>query len=189
MIINNGTIAGAADGAFAAGIRIEDISVSGVIVNNGTVSGLVNAIDASIANGVNIVNSGLLEGNVILSSADDLLILEDGSEFTGLLDGGAGDNDILVFNDGTTAAEAQALIDSGTVSNFEIILFDDGSFFDADAFQNSNTALGEDIDAAIAASIAENSAVLFDGLAETLNGLIDDAFLSSPLITGTDGFV
>lgn len=100
LIENTGTISGSADSEEAAGIRIDGgVTVLGAIVNEGTINGTVNAIDATDAGAVTFVNDdeGVVNGNVLLSDEDDVLI--DLGQINGVIDGGAGD-DILIAGEG-----------------------------------------------------------------------------------------
>lgn len=145
IVLNTGTIAGSADNADAAGVSIENISFSGVIANLGTISGLETAIDASSANGVNIVNAGEIDGDVVLSGADDTFVVGAGSSIDGVVDGGAGDGDTLVFNDGTDADGVAALLAAGDFVGFENVLIGDDAVLDVDAL----VAAAEDLSLAL----------------------------------------
>ena len=72
-IDNRGVIAGSQDSETAVGIRIEDgVTLDGTISNRGRISGEETAIEASEAGGpVNVVNRGVIDGQVILSDSDD----------------------------------------------------------------------------------------------------------------------
>ncbi|MEO1461622.1 MAG: hypothetical protein AAFU82_05005 [Pseudomonadota bacterium] len=95
-VINHGRIFATNDSDAAVGIRIEDgVSLSGKIVNHGRIVANEIAIDASDAGGdVNVLNKGLIVGNVVLSDGDDTF---DGSSgrVNGLVDGGAGDDTLI----------------------------------------------------------------------------------------------
>jgi hypothetical protein len=100
LIQNNGEIAGSADSDAAVGIRIDGgVDLLGAIVNDGIIRGNVNAIDATEAASVTIVNddAGLIDGNVLLSDGDDILV--DLGRIDGVIDGGGG-NDVLIAGDG-----------------------------------------------------------------------------------------
>ncbi|MEM9778446.1 MAG: CHRD domain-containing protein, partial [Pseudomonadota bacterium] len=92
-LLNNGTIAASEDSEAAVAIRVESgVSFDGEIVNNGLLTAAAIAIDASDAGGsVNVVNSGQIDGDVILSDGDDSF---DGaaSRSSVTVDGGAGDD-------------------------------------------------------------------------------------------------
>jgi len=119
-VVNRGNIAGSADSNAAAGISIEDVGVSGPIVNLGSISGAVNAIDASTAtSGINVVNAGAIDGNVILSANDDVFTLTEGGSLDGILDGGDG-YDTLNINFADAGAAAR-FASSDAVRGFENI--------------------------------------------------------------------
>ncbi|MEO0761079.1 MAG: CHRD domain-containing protein, partial [Pseudomonadota bacterium] len=92
-IENRGTIAASQDSAAAVAIRLEDgVTLDGEIVNRGTLTATETAIDATDAGGsVTVVNSGRIEGDVLLSDGDDSFL---GSRSRGdvSVDGGAGDD-------------------------------------------------------------------------------------------------
>ncbi|WP_179379322.1 beta strand repeat-containing protein [Jannaschia marina] len=100
LIQNDGLIAGAEGNEAAAGIRVDgDVDLLGAIVNDGVVRGAVNAIDATDAAAVTIVNDddGLLDGNVLLGDGDDILV--DLGRIEGVIDGGGG-GDVLIAGEG-----------------------------------------------------------------------------------------
>ena len=94
-IDNRGVITASEDSAAAVGIRIEDgVTLEGEINNRGTISATEVAIDASDAGGsVNVVNRGVIDGQVILSDGDDSF---DGSRSRDGVDvtGGLGNDDL-----------------------------------------------------------------------------------------------
>ncbi|MES0824890.1 beta strand repeat-containing protein [Ruegeria sp. SCP11] len=100
VVVNEGLIAGSEDSDTAAGIRVDGgLNLVGAILNEGEIRGTVNAIDASDAAGVTIVNDdeGVINGNVLLSDGDDIFV--DLGTTNGELVGGAGD-DVLIAGDG-----------------------------------------------------------------------------------------
>ena len=97
-IVNDGLIAGSEDSALAAGISIESgVDVIGAILNTGEIRGVENAIDARQGGAVNLVNDGLISGNVLLGDSNDVVNSSDGT-VTGTIDGGGG-NDVLLAGD------------------------------------------------------------------------------------------
>ena len=119
-VVNAGTIAGSADSEAAAGISIEEVGLSGRIVNVGSISGSVNAIDASTATGgVNIVNAGEIDGNVVLSMGDDVFTVIEGASLSGEINAGGGFDTLnLIFDDREAAVQ---FADSASASSFERI--------------------------------------------------------------------
>ena len=97
-IVNNGTIVSDDDG-----IDIDDIAeFNGQIVNNGTVTGdadgngLGSAFDGdNAAVDLTVVNNGVFNGGVLLSSGNDVFDGANG-QVNGVVDGGAGDDEIIV---------------------------------------------------------------------------------------------
>lgn len=99
VIQNDGIIAGSEDSDVAAGIRIDGgVDLLGAIINDGEIRGTVNAIDATEAGAVTIVNDedGVINGNVLLGDGDDILV--DLGTINGDIDGGAG-RDVLIGGD------------------------------------------------------------------------------------------
>ncbi|WP_171176899.1 S-layer family protein [Ruegeria sp. HKCCA4633] len=99
VVVNEGLIAGSEDSDAAAGIRVDGgLNLLGAILNEGEIRGTVNAIDASDAGTVTIVNddAGVINGNVLLSAGDDIFV--DLGTTNGNIDGGAGD-DVLIAGD------------------------------------------------------------------------------------------
>ena len=100
IIQNEGLIAGSDTSDAAAGIRIDGgVDLLGAIINEGEIRGTVNAIDATEAGAVTIVNDdeGVINGNVLLGDGDDILV--NLGEINGVINGGAG-NDAIIAGDG-----------------------------------------------------------------------------------------
>lgn len=134
-IINEGLIAGSEESDVAAGISVESgVDILGAILNEGEIRGLVNAIDARTGGSVNIVNDGVINGNVLLGNEGDTVLSSDGT-INGLVDAGGGDdlvqtgdednvligglgNDILDGGDGTDTARFDDL-NVGVVADLE----------------------------------------------------------------------
>ncbi len=98
-VVNEGLIAGSETSDAAAGIRVDGgLNLLGAILNEGEIRGTVNAIDASDAGDVTIVNDdeGVINGNVLLGAGDDIFV--DLGTTNGNIDGGAGD-DVLIAGD------------------------------------------------------------------------------------------
>ena len=138
VALNTGEINGSGDSDLAAGVSIEGVELSGVFANFGDITGNVNAIDASGANGVNIVNGGDIDGNVILSAVDDTFVFIEGGDIDGLVDAGDGEDTLVLV--GFDEDEVQDLIDSGDFVGFETILSGD----DALDFSGTLAALDND---------------------------------------------
>ncbi len=99
VVVNEGLIAGSETSDAAAGIRVDGgLNLLGAILNEGEIRGTVNAIDASDAGDVTIVNDdeGVINGNVLLGAGDDIFV--DLGTTNGNIDGGAGD-DVLIAGD------------------------------------------------------------------------------------------
>lgn len=134
-IVNDGLIAGSEDSALAAGISIESgVDILGAIINTGEIRGVENAIDAREGGSVNLVNDGIINGNVLLGGENDIVISSQGT-INGIVDGGAGNdvvlagaednvlvgglgNDILIGGDGVDTARFDDL-DVGIVANLQ----------------------------------------------------------------------
>lgn len=99
VVVNEGLIAGSEDSDAAAGVRVDGgLNLLGAILNEGEIRGTVNAIDASEAGTVTIVNDdeGVINGNVLLSDGEDIFV--DFGTTNGDINGGAGD-DVLIAGD------------------------------------------------------------------------------------------
>ncbi len=92
-ITNSGRIIASKDSSEAVGISIEDgVTLDGQIVNSGFISATETAIDATEAGGgVNVVNTGRIDGDVNLSDGNDVFNGSYG-RVNGTIDGGAGDD-------------------------------------------------------------------------------------------------
>jgi len=102
-VVNEGLIAGSEASDVAAGVRIDGgLELLGTILNEGEIRGTVNAIDASEAASVTIVNDGegVINGNVLLSDGNDTFV--DLGTTNGAIFSGAGD-DVIVGGDGDDA--------------------------------------------------------------------------------------
>ncbi|NVO56284.1 CHRD domain-containing protein [Rhodobacteraceae bacterium B1Z28] len=99
VVVNEGLIAGSDTSDAAAGLRVDGgLNLLGAVLNEGEIRGTVNAIDASDAGTVTIINDdeGVINGNVLLSDGDDVFV--DLGTTNGDIFGGAGD-DVLVAGD------------------------------------------------------------------------------------------
>jgi len=135
---NEGLIAGSEDSDVAAGVRVDGgLNLLGAILNEGEIRGTVNAIDASEAASVTIVNDddGLISGNVLLSDGDDIFV--DLGTTNGDIFGGAGDDVII-------GGEADDVI-SGGLGN-DVIEGGDGN----------DTADFSDLDVAVTVDLGAN---------------------------------
>ncbi|WP_170401553.1 CHRD domain-containing protein [Ruegeria arenilitoris] len=116
VVVNEGLIAGSEDSDAAAGIRVDGgLNLLGAILNEGEIRGTVNAIDASDAGSVTIVNDdeGVINGNVLLGAGDDIFV--DLGTTNGNIVGGAGE-DVLIAGDADnvlTGGLGNDLIDGG----------------------------------------------------------------------------
>jgi Ca2+-binding RTX toxin-like protein len=137
VVVNEGLIAGSEDSDAAAGIRVDGgLNLVGAILNEGEIRGTVNAIDASDAGFVTIVNDdeGVINGNVLLSDGDDVFV--DLGTTNGDIVGGAGD-DVLI------AGDADNVITGGLGSDF----IDGGDGFDTADFSDLDVAVEVNLDA------------------------------------------
>jgi len=153
VLVNFGTIRGSDDSDLAAGVSIEGVELTGVLANFGTIEGSQIGIDASGANGVNIFNSGTINGDVLLSGGDDVFVLTSNGVVEGHIDGGEGFDTISLV--GFSESDANELLESGQLSGFENVVFGDDFGFNnfvtpaADAsFFNGGEDFLEDEDAA-----------------------------------------
>ena len=138
VVVNEGLIAGSEDSDVAAGVRVDGgLNLLGAILNEGEIRGTVNAIDASEAASVTIVNDddGLISGNVLLSDGDDIFV--DLGTTNGDIFGGAGDDVII-------GGEADDVI-SGGLGN-DVIEGGDGN----------DTADFSDLDVAVTVDLGAN---------------------------------
>jgi len=138
VIQNDGLIAGSEESEVAAGIRIDGgVDLLGAILNDGEIRGTVNAIDATEAGSVTLVNGdeGVINGNVLLSDEVDIVV--DLGQINGVVDGGAGD-DVIIGGD------SDNLIVGGLGNDF----IDGGEGFD--------TADFSDLDVPVTVTLDEN---------------------------------
>ena len=131
VIVNTGNIAASSAGN-AAGVSIEGVELTGILANFGSIIGNDVGIDARSADGVNIFNGNFIDGDVLLSGGDDVFILTNTSFVNGVIDGGAGNDTLSLF--GFSDAEAQAFLNSGQVSGFENVVFDNDFGFADEVF-------------------------------------------------------
>ncbi|WP_299892384.1 CHRD domain-containing protein [uncultured Ruegeria sp.] len=99
VVVNEGLIAGSETSEAAAGLRVDGgLNLLGAVLNEGEIRGTFNAIDASDAGSVTIVNDdeGVINGTVLLSDGDDIFV--DLGTTNGDIVGGAGD-DVLIAGD------------------------------------------------------------------------------------------
>ncbi len=137
VVINEGLIAGSEDSDAAAGIRVDGgLNLLGAILNEGEIRGTVNAIDASDAGSVTIVNDdeGVINGNVLLGAGDDIFV--DLGTTNGDIVGGAGD-DVLI------AGEADNVLTGGLGNDF----IDGGDGIDTADFSDLDVAVEVSLDA------------------------------------------
>ncbi len=137
VVVNEGLIAGSDDSDAAAGIRVDGgLNLVGAILNEGEIRGTVNAIDASDAAGVTIVNDdeGVINGNVLLSDGDDIFV--DLGTTNGDIVGGAGD-DVLIAGDGDN------VLTGGLGNDF----IEGGEGFDTADFSDLDVAVEVSLDA------------------------------------------
>ncbi|WP_170755768.1 beta strand repeat-containing protein [Ruegeria lacuscaerulensis] len=137
VVVNEGLIAGSEDSDAAAGIRVDGgLNLVGAILNESEIRGTVNAIDASDAGFVTIVNDdeGVINGNVLLSDGDDIFV--DLGTTNGDISGGAGD-DVLI------AGDADNVITGGLGNDF----IDGGEGIDTADFSDLDVAVEVSLDA------------------------------------------
>ncbi|WP_338550831.1 CHRD domain-containing protein [Roseovarius phycicola] len=137
VVINEGLIAGSEGSDAAAGLRVDGgLNHLGAVLNEGEIRGTVNAIDASDAGTVTIVNDdeGVINGNVLLSDGDDIFV--DLGVTNGEIVGGAGDDVII-------AGEADNVITGGLGNDF----IDGGDGIDTADFSDLDVAVTVNLDA------------------------------------------
>ncbi|MEW2915866.1 CHRD domain-containing protein [Ruegeria sp. ANG10] len=137
VVVNEGLIAGSEDSDAAAGLRVDGgLNLVGAVLNEGEIRGTVNAIDASDAGTVTIVNDdeGVINGNVLLSDGDDIFV--DLGTTNGDIDGGAG-NDVLI------AGDADNVLTGGLGNDF----IDGGDGIDTADFSDLDVAVEVRLDA------------------------------------------
>ncbi|WP_298849278.1 CHRD domain-containing protein [uncultured Ruegeria sp.] len=137
VVVNEGLIAGSEGSEAAAGIRVDGgLNLLGAILNEGEIRGTVNAIDASDAGTVTIVNDdeGVINGNVLLSDGDDIFV--DLGTTNGDINGGAGD-DVLI------AGDADNVLTGGLGNDF----IDGGDGIDTADFSDLDVAVEVRLDA------------------------------------------
>ncbi|MGZ2258858.1 CHRD domain-containing protein [Roseobacter sp. A03A-229] len=137
VVVNEGLIAGSEDSDAAAGVRVDGgLNLLGAILNEGEIRGTVNAIDASDAGTVTIVNDdeGVINGNVLLSDGDDVFV--DLGTTNGDVFGGAGDDVII-------AGDADNVITGGLGNDF----IDGGDGIDTADFSDLDVAVTVDLGA------------------------------------------
>lgn len=161
VVVNEGLIAGSETSDAAAGIRVDGgLNLLGAILNEGEIRGTVNAIDASDAGDVTIVNDdeGVINGNVLLGAGDDIFV--DLGTTNGNIVGGAGD-DVLI------AGDADNVLTGGLGNDF----IDGGDGID--------TADFSDLDVAVEVRLGANG----NGTATRDTGFnvsVKDAVVSAP---------
>ncbi|WP_170350056.1 beta strand repeat-containing protein [Ruegeria atlantica] len=137
VVVNEGLIAGSEDSDAAAGLRVDGgLNLVGAVLNEGEIRGTVNAIDASDAGTVTIVNDdeGVINGDVLLSDSDDIFV--DLGTTNGDIDGGAGD-DVLI------AGDADNVLTGGLGNDF----IDGGDGIDTADFSDLDVAVEVRLDA------------------------------------------
>ncbi|MEO1397495.1 MAG: hypothetical protein AAFU56_01350, partial [Pseudomonadota bacterium] len=130
-VTNAGLIAGSDTSDAATGLRVDGgLNVLGPIRNAGEIRGNVNAIDASDAGDVTIVNEdgGVINGNVLLSDGDDIFV--DLGLTNGDIVAGAGDDVII-------AGDADDVVTGGLGDDF----IDGGDGFDTADFSDLDVAV------------------------------------------------
>ncbi|MEP3274988.1 MAG: hypothetical protein ABJO38_01205, partial [Stappiaceae bacterium] len=137
-IVNNGLIAGSEDSPLAAGVRVESgVDVLGAIINDGEIRGVENAIDAREGGSLNVVNDGLLNGNVLLGDEGDIVISSDG-EIRGTVDAGGGDDVVLLGDE-----------DNVVIGGLGDDTLDGGEGNDTASFDDLNVGIVADLEAGI----------------------------------------
>ncbi|WP_050603844.1 S-layer family protein [Ruegeria sp. 6PALISEP08] len=137
VVVNEGLIAGSEDSDAAAGIRVDGgLNLLGAILNEREIRGTVNAIDASDAGIVTIINDdeGVINGDVLLSDGDDIFV--DLGTTNGNIYGGAGD-DVLI------AGETDNVLTGGLGNDF----IDGGDGIDTADFSDLDVAVEVRLDA------------------------------------------
>ncbi|WP_170361681.1 beta strand repeat-containing protein [Ruegeria arenilitoris] len=137
VVVNEGLIAGSEDSDAAAGLRVDGgLNLVGAVLNEGEIRGTVNAIDASDAGTVTIVNDdeGVINGDVLLSDGDDIFV--DLGTTNGDIEGGAGD-DVLI------AGDADNVLAGGLGNDF----IDGGDGIDTADFSDLDVAVEVRLDA------------------------------------------
>ncbi|MCG7521570.1 CHRD domain-containing protein [Ruegeria sp. Ofav3-42] len=137
VVVNEGLIAGSEGSGAAAGIRVDGgLNLLGAILNEGEIRGTVNAIDASDAGDVTIVNDdeGVINGNVLLGEGNDIFV--DLGTTNGDINGGAGD-DVLI------AGNANNVLTGGLGNDF----IDGGEGTDTADFSDLDVAVEVRLDA------------------------------------------
>ncbi|WP_170376841.1 beta strand repeat-containing protein [Ruegeria atlantica] len=137
VVVNEGLIAGSEDSDAAAGLRVDGgLNLVGAVLNEGEIRGTVNAIDASDAGTVTIVNDdeGVINGDILLSDGDDIFV--DLGTTNGDIDGGAGD-DVLI------AGDADNVLTGGLGNDF----IDGGDGIDTADFSDLDVAVEVRLDA------------------------------------------
>ncbi len=192
-IENLGTIAGSADSAEVAGIRIADnVTFAGTITNKGTISGTQNSIDASQAEGgVKVVNEDTLIGDVVLSEGNDTFDARFGTAQGQILAGGGddvittGDTDDVINagagNDVITTGSGTDMVTTGAGSDILVVQRDDNGVITITDFTNGEDRIDLSefglaggpnpfTDNFNAAGTLNNSEVTIDGLQILLDG-------------------
>jgi len=180
VIVNNGSIIASADSANAVGVSIESVALTGVFANFSQIIATDVAIDASSANGVNILNAGQITGDVVLSAEDDVFAITQDSLISGTIDAGNGTDTLNLI--GFTEAEATALLATGQFVGFETIITGPDAF---DFFGQIQVAQDES-DFSITEGFADDAGVL-----ASLDLLLQDAGAISPAAIAAvfeDGF-
>lgn len=137
VVVNEGLIAGSEESDAAAGLRVDGgLNLVGAVLNEGEIRGTVNAIDASDAGTVTIVNDdeGVINGDVLLSDGDDIFV--DLGTTNGDIYGGAG-NDTLI------AGDADNVLTGGLGNDF----IDGGDGIDTADFSDLDVAVEVRLDA------------------------------------------
>ena len=165
--VNSGTVSGATNG-----IHAKNTGPGITTINNaGTVSGGTNSILID-SGSTRVNNAGILNGNVLFNSGDDILTLADGSTFNSDAVGGAGDDELNVTGDHTL----------GTITEFEKVNISNGtvswnsttSNVGALTLNNANLSFG-----GTAGSVSLDTNSMLSGV-----GSFDDLFVSGVISPG-----
>ena len=176
-LINNGFIGGNDFGISVSG----DATIGGQLINNGTITGSITepgpsatAIFVQNDAGFNVINNGLLEGDVVLGIGNDIFTGNDGV-VTGTIFGNRGDDTIIAGSNGASIEGGQGNdISFGGAGN-DVFIFREnsgadsiGGFIDGQD-QLDVSALFDDAEEAIAAASQTALGTVIDLGGDTTN--------------------
>lgn len=95
ITVNNSEIIAASSGAGSVGTGIFS-NGDAIIVNSGLIQGSTYAIRMEGGAQLDLDNTGELRGNIVLSTANDIVRLRSGSSVQGSINAGAGNDDLLM---------------------------------------------------------------------------------------------